>query len=63
MAGVPDRIVILPGHLFFVELKATGKKPTKLQRYVAKIIRSLGFAVYFPDSIEKVDEILVNYEI
>ncbi len=31
--GVPDRIVILPGGaVHFVELKAVGGKPTKLQK-------------------------------
>ena len=33
MAGVPDRIVILPGGtVHFVEIKAKGGKPTKLQK-------------------------------
>ncbi|MGN7309247.1 VRR-NUC domain-containing protein, partial [Bacillus subtilis] len=31
-SGVPDRMVLLPkGRTVFVELKAPGKKPTKLQ--------------------------------
>ena len=34
--GVPDRLCILPkGISFFVELKTTGKKPTKLQGRVS----------------------------
>jgi len=33
MAGVPDRIVLLPGgRILFVELKAPGEKPRPLQR-------------------------------
>lgn len=43
-AGVPDRLVILPGgHIGFVELKQKGKKPTKLQRNQITRIRNLGF--------------------
>lgn len=31
-AGMPDRIVLMPGgHLGFVEVKAPGQKPRKLQ--------------------------------
>lgn len=53
MSGMPDRIVLLPeGRIFFIELKAPGKKPRALQEYRAKELRSLGFKVKCIDSIE-----------
>jgi hypothetical protein len=57
-AGVPDRIVILPGgRIIFVELKAPGKKPTILQERVMGILKGLGADVRVVDSIGGVDEI------
>lgn len=55
MRGLPDRIVILPqGKIFFVELKAKGKKPRPEQTRVHKLFSSLGAKVYTADSKEKV---------
>ena len=46
MAGVPDRMVILPGGIiWFVELKAPHKKPRALQRVVMRRLRRLGCQV------------------
>lgn len=54
--GVPDRIVLLPeGKVAFVELKAPGKKPTKIQLAQHQKIRLLGFRVFVLDSKEGVD--------
>lgn len=58
-AGVPDRIVLLPdGRLHFVELKAPGKKPTKLQLAQHRRIEKLGHRVLIIDSKEKVDNFI-----
>ncbi len=55
-AGVPDRLVLLPGgRVTFVELKAPGKKPTPLQLAQAEKIRRLGFTVDVIDSKQGVD--------
>lgn len=55
-AGVPDRLVLLPdGLMFFVELKAPGKKTRKIQDRQAGRIRRLGFKVEILDSKNKVD--------
>lgn len=52
-AGIPDRLVLLPGgRALFVELKAPGKKPRKLQLHVHNRLRSLGYRVEVVDSIE-----------
>lgn len=54
--GVPDRIVLVPmGRIYFVELKAPGKKLRKLQKWVCDLIRGLGFVVLEIDTKEKVD--------
>jgi hypothetical protein len=59
-AGVPDRIVFLPGRILFVELKAPGQKATVLQNMVHGILRGLGADVRVVDSKEQVDEIFAE---
>lgn len=55
MAGVPDRIVLLPcGKIYFVELKSKNKKARPLQLAVHKIFKSLGQIVLVFDDKEKV---------
>ena len=50
LVGVPDRIVILPqGKLGFVELKAPGEKPRKIQVRRIEQLKKLGFLVYVLD--------------
>ena len=57
--SVPDRLVTLPnGRLFFVELKAPGKKPTANQQADHDRRRALGQVVYVIDSKEGVDHAL-----
>lgn len=57
MAGVPDRIVLLPkGRIFFAELKAKGKKPRALQSAVHRIFKRLGFKVFVIDCKEQADK-------
>lgn len=58
-AGVPDRIVLLPGgRIAFVELKAPGRKPTALQQAQQKRIVELGFPVVVIDSFQSVDNLI-----
>lgn len=41
--GVPDRIAILPGgQVWFIELKASGEEPRKIQEWQIKRLRNLG---------------------
>ncbi len=57
--GVPDRLLLLPGgRCVFAELKAPGKKPTRLQRQVHDRLRNLGFEVIIVDSPAGVDSLV-----
>jgi hypothetical protein len=49
-AGVPDRVVLLNGKAYFIELKAPGQKLRPLQEYRRRQLEELGFEVYVIDS-------------
>lgn len=59
-AGVPDRLICLPGgKAVFVELKSEGKHSTELQKRQQDKLRALGFEVYADvDTKAKVGEIV-----
>ena len=58
-AGMPDRLVLLPGGVFaFAELKAPGMKPRPLQTARHEMLRRLGFRVYVIDGIEQIGGML-----
>ena len=57
--GLPDRLVLMPGeHVYFVETKSTGEKPTRLQKHCHNQLRKLGFDVWVIDSTESLDRFL-----
>lgn len=57
--SVPDRLCQFPQDtIVFVELKATGKKPTKLQEHDHSVRRQRGHQVYVIDSKEGVDNFI-----
>lgn len=57
--GVPDRIVLFPGNrVFFIELKAPGKKPRPLQIKQMKTIESYGCNVLTIDTKYGVDDFI-----
>ena len=59
MAGVPDRIVLLPhGLMGFVEMKAPGKRPRPLQVNCIKQLQDLGFKVFVCDNLNQIGGIL-----
>ena len=58
--GVPDRMVLLPNRLTFVELKATGQKPKPHQLREHERMRALGQTVVVIDSIEQIEALLEN---
>lgn len=54
--GVTDRIVILPGQMWFVEIKREGGKLTLLQKDFKAYIKSMGlnhFTVYGKNGIKE----------
>ena len=62
-AGMPDRLVLLPGgRMGFVELKTPGKKPRALQLARHRLLRRLGFKVYVIDGIEQIAGVLEEIE-
>lgn len=51
--GLPDRLCLFPGgKLAFVELKTTGEKPKRIQIFMHKKLRALGFRVEVIDTVE-----------
>ena len=59
MAGVPDRIILIPGgKMAFVEVKKPGEEMRPLQLRRKRQIENLGFKVYCLDDPEKVEEVL-----
>ena len=61
VAGVPDRIVLLPtGKIYFVELKREDGKLSPIQNYVFKQFEKLGFSVRVLRSFKEVDEFIAE---
>ena len=56
--GVPDRILIGHGTTFFVETKAPGEKPRKLQEKVIERINNHGGIAMVIDNKDDIDTIL-----
>ncbi|GFO80742.1 MAG: hypothetical protein A49_03690 [Methyloceanibacter sp.] len=50
--GWPDRTFTKPGILLFVEFKAPGKKPTRLQSHTHEKLKAKGYTVHVVDSVE-----------
>ena len=54
LAGYPDRIVFFKeGGFMWMELKAPGKEPRKLQAYRIKQLREFNHAVYWTSNKEE----------
>ena len=60
-SGVPDRILIHEGIVYFIELKAPGKKPRKLQKETVRRMRTHGARVYCISNTLQVNRFL--YEV
>lgn len=59
LAGIPDRLILLPGgKMAFVELKAPGEKPRKLQQVRIKQLRKMGFMCFVVDGLEMISNVL-----
>lgn len=60
-AGFPDRICLAsPGVIVFVETKAPGKTPRKLQARIHAKLKGLGFRVEVIDSKEGTDALILT---
>ena len=58
-AGVPDRIVFLPKmKIGFVEVKAPGERPRKIQLHRHAQLQGLGFSVYVLDNANEIGGML-----
>ena len=65
LIGLPDRLCLFPNHrIVFVETKTTGQKPRRIQAYMHKKLRALGFRVEVIDSVEDIinfiEDIMLN---
>lgn len=59
LLGLPDRMVLMPyGKIVFTELKTTGQKPRRIQLFMHKKLRSLGFRVEIIDTTEEVNNFI-----
>lgn len=59
LIGLPDRLCLFPNHkMAFVETKTTGQKPRRIQAYMHKKLRALGFRVEVIDSVEGVKQFI-----
>lgn len=56
--SVPDRLITFGGRVLFVELKATGKKPTEAQVRDHERRRAAGAEVVWLDSEDAADEVV-----
>jgi len=58
--GLPDRLCLLPGgRAYFVEVKTTGKKPTKIQQVIHRRLEALGFPVTVIDSTQTLNDFIM----
>lgn len=58
VAGVPDRIVVLGGDVFFVELKRPTGKLRKLQRAMIRKLRAAGAEVHVVKTMNQIKDII-----
>lgn len=59
MAGVPDRLVLLPGgHMGFVEMKAPSKHPRPLQIQRINQLKQLGFQGFVCNQLDQIGGML-----
>lgn len=59
LAGVPDRLIILPsGKYAFVEVKRPGGKTRPIQKIRHRQLRNLGCKVYILDHPDNIMEVL-----
>lgn len=61
-AGVPDRIILMPGgRIYFVEMKSPDGSVNSIQEYVFEKFAELGFKVHILNSIESIEKFLSQF--
>lgn len=60
--GAPDRVVMMRGQTWWLELKAPGKKPEPHQAREHERLRKMGQTVLVIDSKEMVDTLMWPYQ-
>lgn len=58
LRSLPDRLLIFPGFICFVECKAPGRKPTQKQKLMLNWLRKCGHIAVIIDSRPRVDAFL-----
>lgn len=59
LRALPDRLCLFPGGVIcFVEVKAPGRKPSKNQELMIKMLNSMGFIALWLDSRPRVDALM-----
>lgn len=59
-SGLPDRLILLNGRAYFVELKTTGKRVRPDQSIVHAKLKKHGFPVTIIDSTEKINNFITK---
>ena len=60
LIGLPDKVFLRYGKLFFVEFKRPGQEPRKIQIYWHELLRRHNFNVYVVNNFKQFTEILDN---
>lgn len=61
--GAPDRLVLMPqGRVWFVEMKAPGRKPRPLQEYRLRILREMGFQARVVSTEDELQQFLAEVD-
>lgn len=61
-AGIPDRMVLMPGgKIFFCELKSPTGRTRPIQDAYHAVLRKLGFDVYVLNNTQDIPELLDKY--
>ena len=59
LSGLPDRLCLFPNQkIVFVELKTTSQKPKRIQCFIHKKLKKLGFRVEIIDSTEQITKFI-----
>jgi len=60
--GLPDLLIFHKGKTFLLEVKAKGKKPTKIQLQRINEINKAGGLAFWTDSMEDFEAIILNLQ-